>query len=282
MHLTLWPGRGQMRRLRLTPATAGTIRSMKGKTERAFEAKTDSCMNRRAITLSVAVLLAAALVPTAQAQRQFAFARTSGTRAAPPFSQRGVRGRGFARHHRARRFPGSFYAPYFYPDYDYGYDSELQTIEAPPPQIVEQVAQPAAPAPVSPPLDSVVIELQGDHWVRVTNYGQSQTDGPSSQAETDRASNPQTGVPRRVQAPESITEVPAAVLVFRDGRREEIGKYVVVGSTLYAGADYWSSGSWTRKVQLRDLDVPATLKLNQERDAKFTLPSAPNEVMIRP
>src|SRR6185437_177033 len=169
-----------MRRLRLTPATAGTIRSMEGKTERAFETKTDSCMNRRAITLSLAVLVAAALVPTAQAQRQFAFARPSGTRAAPPFSQRGVRGRGFARHHRARRFPGSFYAPYFYPDYDYGYDSELQTIEAPPPQIVEQVAQPAAPAPVSPPLDSVVIELQGDHWVRVTNYGQSQTDGPSS------------------------------------------------------------------------------------------------------
>jgi hypothetical protein len=30
------------------------------------------------------------------------------------------------------------------------------------------------------------------------------------------------------------------------------------------------------------LDVPATLKLNQERGAKFSLPSGPNEVMIRP
>jgi hypothetical protein len=186
------------------------------------------------------------------------------------------------RQRRARgNFPGSFYWPYFYPDYDYdyGYDSEPQIVETPPPQIIQQVAQ---PAPLAPAPDSVVIELQGDHWVRVTNYGQSQTDGPSSQPEPGRAPNSQVAVPRRTQAPEPPTDVPAAVLVFRDGHREEIGKYVVVGSTLYASADYWSSGSWTRKVQLSALDVPATLKLNEERDAKFSLPSGPNEVMVRP
>ncbi|MGH9496147.1 MAG: hypothetical protein ACRD3B_14200 [Candidatus Sulfotelmatobacter sp.] len=184
-------------------------------------------------------------------------------------------------HHVRRNFPGSFYAPYFYSDYDYGYDSEPQIAQAPPSQIIEQVAQPA-PVPAAPAPDSVVIELQGDHWVRVTNYGQSQTDGASSEIEPGRAPNPQTAVSRRTQTIEPPGEVPPAVLVFRDGRREEIGKYVVVGTTLYASEDYWSSGSWMRKVQLRDLDVPATLKLNQERDAKFTLPSEPNEVMIRP
>jgi hypothetical protein len=188
----------------------------------------------------------------------------------------------FVHQHRARRnFPGSFYAPYFYSDYDYGYDSEPQMVQAPPPRITEQVAQPAPP-PAAPAPDSVVIELQGDHWVRVTNYGQSQTDGASSQIEPGQAPNPQTAVARRAQAPEPPTEVPAAVLVFRDGRREEIGKYVVVGSTLYASADYWSTGSWTRKVQLGELDIPATLKLNRERSAKFSLPSGPNEVMVRP
>jgi len=30
------------------------------------------------------------------------------------------------------------------------------------------------------------------------------------------------------------------------------------------------------------LDVPATLKLNEDRGAKFSLPSGPNEVMFRP
>ncbi len=239
-------------------------------------------MKSRAVALSLGVLAATVLVPRAQAQRQFAFAPTASSRIGPASSQHGHTGRGLVRQHGSRRyFPGSFYAPYFYSDYDYGYDSESQIAETPPPQIVEQVAQPA-PAPVAPAPDSVVIELQGDHWVRVTNYGQSQTDGPSGQPEPGRAPSPQTAVPRRTQVPEPPAEVPAAVLVFRDGRREEIGKYVVVGSTLYASADYWSSGSWTRKVQLRELDVPATLKLNQERNAKFSLPSGPNEVMVRP
>lgn len=244
-------------------------------------------MNRRAITLALAILGATAFVPTpAQAQRQFASARPSGMRSGPISSRRGGMRPPFVRQRRGRgNFPGSFYWPYFYPDYgyDYGYDydSEPQIVETPPPQII-QVAQPAAPAPVAPAPDSVVIELQGDHWVRVTNYGQSQTDGPSAQPELGRAANPQAAVPRRTQAPEPPTDLPAAVLVFRDGHREEIGKYVVVGTTLYASADYWSSGSWTREVQLSALDVPATLKLNQERDAKFSLPSGPNEVMVRP
>jgi hypothetical protein len=57
---------------------------------------------------------------------------------------------------------------------------------------------------------------------------------------------------------------------------------MIVGTTIYTGADYWSSGSWTQKVQIAELDVTATLKLNQERGAKFSLPSGPNEVMIRP
>lgn len=240
-------------------------------------------MNIRAVVLSLAVLVATALVPAAHAQRQFAFARTPASRTAPPLSRRSGVAPPFVAPHRARRhFPSSSYFwPYFYPDYDYGYDSEPQIVETPPPQIIEQVAQPA-PAPVAPPPDSVVIELQGDHWVRVTNYGQSQMDGQSGRPESARAANPETAVARRTEAAEPIREIPTAVLVFRDGHREEIGKYVVVGATLYATADYWSSGSWTRKVELSALDVPATLKLNQDRYTNFSLPSGPNEVMVRP
>ena len=247
-----------------------------------FKPETGSRMNIRGVALSLAVFVATALVPPAQAQRQFSFARTSGDRMGPASSRRSSMSPPFVRKHRARRhFPNSLYWPYFYSDYDYGYDSGPQVAETPPPQIMEQVAQPA-PAPVAPAPDSVVIELQGDHWVRLTNYGQSQMDGQSGLPESARAANSESAVARRVEAAEPIREVPAAVLVFRDGHREEIGKYVVVGGTLYASADYWSSGSWTRKVELSALDVPATLKLNQDRDTKFTLPSGPNEVMVRP
>jgi hypothetical protein len=57
---------------------------------------------------------------------------------------------------------------------------------------------------------------------------------------------------------------------------------VIVGRTLYTTADYWTTGSWTRKVEIAELNVPATLKLNHERGTKFSLPSGPTEVMVRP
>ena len=55
-----------------------------------------------------------------------------------------------------------------------------------------------------------------------------------------------------------------------------------MSGTIYFKADYWSSGSWTRKIQIADLDLPATLRLNQERGLKFVMPSGPNEVVTRP
>ena len=72
------------------------------------------------------------------------------------------------------------------------------------------------------------------------------------------------------------------MLVFRDGHQEEIGKYLIEGTTIYTGSDYWTTGSWTRKVPIADLNVAETLKLNQQRGANFRLPSNPNEVMLRP
>jgi hypothetical protein len=209
------------------------------------------------------------------------FAHAPATRTGMAFSRSGGR-TGFVLLRRGRQyFAGSAYAPYFYPDYD----SEPGIIEAPAPQLAEQPAQPASPGSGANPVESLVLELQGDHWVRITNYGQSQTDGQSGQQESERAPNlpsvPSAATPRRIQAAEPPSKLPPAVLVFRDGHKEEIVKYLIKDATIYASEDYWSSGSWTRKVQILELDVPATLKLNQERGAKFSLPSGPNEVMFR-
>ena len=70
--------------------------------------------------------------------------------------------------------------------------------------------------------------------------------------------------------------------MFRDGHQEEVKSYTIIGDALYAKVDYWVDGSWTRKIEIANLDVPATLKLNQERGSQFRLPSGPQEVMIRP
>ena len=227
-------------------------------------------MNNRLVALAAVMFGALISVSPAKAQGH---GGVSSTRA----------NRGFVHVRRAGRFfAGSAFVPYFYPDYYPDY--EPTTIEAPPSEIV-QAAQPAPPTPVRNPPESLMLELQGDHWVRITNFGQSQAEEQYGQPE-GRTSNLSTAklpaAPRRTQAAERPSELPPAVLVFRDGHKEEMRKYAIVGSTIYTSGDYWSSGSWTRKVQIVELDIPETLKLNRDRGARFNLPSGPNEVMIRP
>ena len=131
------------------------------------------------------------------------------------------------------------------------------------------------------------LELEGDHWVRITPYGPPQTVGqaaaPSNLPERASIAHPETPAAARTQATAAAkppAPLPPAVLVFRDGHQEQIGQYRIMGATIYVNTDYWSSGAWTRTIPLADLDVPATLKLNQQRGANFRLPSSPDEVMI--
>ena len=193
---------------------------------------------------------------------------------APPY---GV-GDHFGRGHRARRLSDAYgFWPYFSSDDE----SEPETVEVAPPQtIVIQAAQPVPPAPVSNPPEALVLELQGDHWVRITNGGVSQIAEQSSETEPESAKP--FAEPRQTQRAESSSNLPSAVLVFRDGHEEEIRKYAIVGSTISISENYWSNGSWTRKVPISDLDIPATLNVNKQRGAHFALPSGPDEVMIRP
>jgi hypothetical protein len=176
----------------------------------------------------------------------------------------------------------------FYPDYDAGYDYGPAP-ELPPPQAMGVVtAQPAFRVPAAKPAEALVLELEGDHWVRITPYGPPQTVGQAAEPSNlpERASNahPETPAAARSQATTAAAKPPAplppAVLVFRDGHQEQIGQYRIMGATIYVNTDYWSSGAWTRTIPLADLDVPATLKLNQQRGANFRLPSSPDEVMI--
>jgi hypothetical protein len=89
------------------------------------------------------------------------------------------------------------------------------------------------------------------------------------------------GVASQKEAAPHSPALPRAVLVFRDGHREEIERYVIQNDVIYANADYWSTGSWKRKIPTAQLDVPATLSLNQQRGGRFSLPSGPGEVAVR-
>jgi hypothetical protein len=236
-------------------------------------------MSKRLVTLSLAIFAATVFVPSAQAQRPGAFRFASETRTGTA-AQRNAARANFVRVRHTRRFnSGSAFASPFYSDYDF----DPGIVDGPP-----QVFPPTSPSPIlslAPnPTESLVLELQGDHWVRLTNYGQSQM-GPSIQPQRDRTYNStstQASASRQIQPTEPPGELPPAILVFRDGHQEQIGKYVIKGATIYTSADYWTTGSWTRKVQITALNISATLKLNRDRGANFTLPSGPHEVRIRP
>ena len=63
---------------------------------------------------------------------------------------------------------------------------------------------------------------------------------------------------------------PPAILIFRDGHREQVREYAIVGGTLYASGDYWQSGHWTKDVHLSTLNLPATLQANHDAGIKFS------------
>jgi hypothetical protein len=227
-------------------------------------------MNSRikvAIGLAVVAVSATVFVESASAQmRRSSFARA----ARPRISARLVGPRfGFNRTPFGGFFPGYPYLPsYYYPGYDY---EEYEPSAAPAPGAPVVVVQSAAPAPapVQNPVESVVLENRGGQWVRISSNGQI----------------PAVAEPAPGGAKDAATQAPRpkpTVLVFRDRHNEEVERYMVKGDFIYAGTNYWSTGAWTRKIPIAELDVPATQKLNEERGLKFSLPSGPNEVILRP
>jgi hypothetical protein len=126
-------------------------------------------------------------------------------------------------------------------------------------------------------IEPVLLERQGERWVRVTSSGQSGTG-----AQPDYSEELNRGIrSARKPAAQKPLKLPPVMLVFRDGHKEEVSSYIIVGGTMYTKEDYWSSGSWTKNIQIGDLDLQATLRLNQDRGVKFALPTGPFEVVMR-
>lgn len=57
------------------------------------------------------------------------------------------------------------------------------------------------------------------------------------------------------------------VLVFRDGHKQEVANYAIMGSTLFV-----LSGTRTR-IPIAELDVPATVRMNEDRGVEFRVPT---------
>ena len=87
---------------------------------------------------------------------------------------------------------------------------------------------------------------------------------------------PREEQPPVLQAPQpSAIEVPEVqpgeptLLVFRNGKHEEVTNYAIMGETLYV----FDQGR--KKIALADLDMPATMKANDDRGMEFRVPPTP-------
>ena len=175
----------------------------------------------------------------------------------------GVTGPSFRERFHHRRVTPFFYGGW--PYWPLGYDDGYEMTTAPEP--AEPQPAPSPQLKPEPPLEPALYELRANQWVRVKF-------GDNTATSAAPISTP--------GAQAAAKELPPAILVYRDGHTEELTSYSIIGTTIYTKADYWTSGSWTRKIRIADLDVPATVKRNHERGVSFELPSSPNEVILRP
>jgi len=215
------------------------------------------------VALTLAVLGAGILAPVSLAQHA---ARSSGLGHSINVSFAG-------RPHSHSFGPGAiFLGDPFYADYP------VAPLTIPNQYVVAQPAS-APVAPAEPKSEPLMIELQGNRYVRFGGRDQSAERGMN--AAPDYAETQTSYSPSISQHP-AQAELPPTVLVFRDGHREQVPEYAIVGGTLYATGNYWQSGQWTKNIQLSALDIPATVRANHRGGVNFTLPSAPNEVITRP
>ena len=69
--------------------------------------------------------------------------------------------------------------------------------------------------------------------------------------------------------------VPRTVLIFNDQHRQEVQNYAIVGQTLWAFAP-----QRTQKIPLSDLDLPATIKANDDRGVDFKVPTMQGKLTL--
>ena len=94
---------------------------------------------------------------------------------------------------------------------------------------------------------------------------QDQQDQLLAERARQRRGQESAAAPSQPSAPE--VPRPPTRLVFRDGKRTEVQSYAIIGQTLWVLSEQRS-----HKIPLSDLDLDATVRLNEQRGIEFPLP----------
>src|SRR5712692_1745600 len=128
------------------------------------------------------------------------------------------------------------------------------------PAVVIIQTSPATPSgregtePAMPPAAPLLIEWRGDRYVRLNDTTQSASLRGERNLQPDYAESfdPRIKPPgsRKNTAAAAPRQLPAAVLVYRDGHQELVTSYWIAGRVIYVNNDYWTRGSWNKKIEL--------------------------------
>lgn len=167
------------------------------------------------------------------------------------FGNRFHNGAGFNHGGRFRSSGGAFAAPYYYiPLGGYGYDYVGADMYSGSPNMYS-----GPPIGANESTLHIIVE---------------QAPAQSYRAPVDDTQAEVTPPPRVVQErPSTALEAKSrepTVLVFRDGHKQEVGNYAIMGQTVYV------FDNRAQKISLADLDVPSTVKTNDDRGMEFKLP----------
>ena len=161
-----------------------------------------------------------------------------------PYRGRTGNGNGYRYRNGYGYSTGAYIAPYYFPAYDtsYGYDT----------------GGGGGPYMYSgPPTDQTV------HIV---------VDMPTKRGVEDDEDAPPPATASKSNRDKDATDerdaksIDPTVLVFRDGHQQEVTNYAIMGQTVYV------FDKRTQKIALTDLDVAATIKLNDDHGVDFHVP----------
>jgi hypothetical protein len=187
-----------------------------------------------------------------------------------------------ARTHPHNPFAGAVYlgSPFWLDGAPYSQSPSVVVVQAPPATTVAS----SKPIEETKLPTALMIEWQGDRYVRRTDpSGSARSSQPDYIAETRPSStDKRTAKAQSQSASSQPPQLLPATFVFRDGHREQSSDYSIIAGVIYSRGDFWIDGYWSKQIPVSELDVPATLKANEERGVTFRLPSAPNEVVTRP
>ncbi|MBZ5569723.1 MAG: hypothetical protein LAN64_17990 [Acidobacteriia bacterium] len=164
------------------------------------------------------------------------------------------RDRGRVNQHPRRHNQGSSYYPVYVP-YAYPVAVAVEPEE-------EQEAEPDPPAPTIFEHRATSERMPADNSRYGTHYldaRESQKPEPVPEVSDNRV------MPSTTPAQEQFP----VLLIYRDGHEQEVRNYAIVGQTLYDLGAFVA-----HRVPLADLNLPATIKANDDRGVEFALPAS--------